>query len=70
MTCFVLGLSSLFQHVDFVTTSLRAGFQVYLSLLWALCTKAKAVQYNLLEVGSHFWILCFSLVDCLGGWNQ
>ena len=25
------GLSSLFQHVDLVTTSLRAGFQVYLS---------------------------------------
>ena len=27
----VWGLSSLFQHVDLVTTSLRAGFQVYLS---------------------------------------
>ena len=28
---FFWGLSSLFQHVDLVTTSLRAGFQVYLS---------------------------------------
>ena len=22
------------------------------------------------RVGSHFWILCFFLVNCLGGWNQ
>ena len=28
---FFWGLSSLFQHVDLVTTSLRTGFQVYLS---------------------------------------
>ena len=28
---FFWGLSSLFQHVDLVTNSLRAGFQVYLS---------------------------------------
>ena len=30
---------------------------------------AKAVRYELLEVRSHFWILCFFLIDCLGGWN-
>ena len=28
---FFCGLSTLFQHVDLVTTSLRAGFYVYLS---------------------------------------
>ena len=31
MTIFVLGLSSLFLHVDLVNTSLRAGVQVYLA---------------------------------------
>ena len=30
-TCFLRALSSLFQHVDLVTTSLTAGFQIYLS---------------------------------------
>ena len=30
-TCYLLGVSSLFLHVDNVTTSLRPGFQVYLS---------------------------------------
>ena len=43
-----------------VTTSLKDEFQVYLSWPWVLRTTAKAVQYDLLEVGSHFWILCFS----------
>ena len=28
-TCFLSGVSSLFQHVDLVTTCLRAGFIVY-----------------------------------------
>ena len=30
-TCFLSGVSSLFLHVDFVTNSFRAGFQVCLS---------------------------------------
>ena len=36
--CFVFfsGLSALFQHVDLVTTSLRARFQVNLSWSWVL----------------------------------
>ena len=38
MTCFLLGVSSLLLHVDLVTTSLRAGFQVYFSKPWVLCT--------------------------------
>ena len=63
-------LLSLFQHVDYVTTSLRARFQVYLSQPLVLCIQAKAVQFNLLGVESHFWIFSLSLVDCLGRCNQ
>ena len=69
-TCFLLRSFCLFQHIDLVTTSLRAGFQVYLSQPWVLCTQTKAVRYDLLGVESHFWVLCFFLVNCLGGWNQ
>ena len=32
--------------------------------------QGKTVQYNFLRVAYYFWILCFFLVDCLGGWNQ
>ena len=64
---FFWSLSSLFQHVDLVTTSLRAWFQVYLSQPWVLCTQAKTVQKDLLGVESCFWVLF--LVNCLGGWN-
>ena len=69
-TCFLLGVSSLFQHVDLMTTSLKAVFQVYLSQPWILCMQSKTVQKGLLRFRSHFWILCFFLVDCLGRWNQ
>ena len=32
---------------------------------------AKAVRYNLLGVGAHFWFLCFFLVDvCVDGINK
>ena len=58
------GVSSLFQHVDLVTTSLRARFQVYF-LRPGLRMYFKAVQY---EFGSHFLILCF--LGLLGRWNH
>ena len=58
-TCFLLGASSLFQHFSLVTTSLRAGFQVYLSKCWDPyvspgCTIRLA----------FFWVLllCFSIL--------
>ena len=67
---FFCSLSTLFQHVDLVATSLRAGFQAYVSQPWALCMQAKATRYNLLGVESLSWALCFFLVCHLGGWNQ
>ena len=71
-TCVLLGVSSLFLHVGLVTTSLKDEFQVYLSWPWVLCTTAKAVQYDLLEGGSHFWILCFpgSMFGRMGSVNE
>ena len=56
---FFCGLSNLFQDVDLFITSLRAGFQVYPSQSWVLCTQAKAVRYKFLGVESHFWVFCF-----------
>ena len=53
--CFILNIT-----LGSKSTSLKDEFQVYLSWPWVLRTTAKAVQYDLLEVGSHFWILCFS----------
>ena len=67
---FFCGLSALFQHVDLVTTLLRGEFQVYLSQSWVLCTQLKAFRHNSLGVESYFWVFCFSLVKCLGRWNQ
>ena len=66
---FFLSLSSLFQQVDLVTASLRAcSKSTSLSHGSALCSKA--ARSDLLGVESHFWVLCFFLVNCLGGWNQ
>ena len=63
---FFRGCSSLFQHVDLVTTSLRAGFQDYLYQPWVLHMQAKVEGYLFLGAESHFSILCFFLlVDCL-----
>ena len=67
---FFCRFSALFQHVDFVTTSIRDGFQVYLSQPWVLFTQTKAVPYDLLGVESQFRVLCFFVVNCLGEWNQ
>ena len=55
---------------DLVTTSLRTGFQVYLSQPLVLCTWTNTVRYDLLGVKSDFWVLYLFLVYCLGGWNQ
>ena len=63
---FLLGVFYFLQHIDLVTTFLRAVFQVHLSQSWVLCTQAKGILYDFLGVGSHFWILCFYLVDCFG----
>ena len=46
--CFVL--SSWFLPANITSTSLRAGFYVYLSQPWVLCTYTKAIRYNLLGV--------------------
>ena len=67
---FFCSISTLFRHVNLVTTSLLAGSQVYLSQPWVLCMQSKAVRYDLMGGESHFWVLCFFLVNCLGGWNQ
>ena len=67
---FFWSLSALFQHVDLITTSLRAGFQVYFSQAWFLCTQAKLVRYDLLEVESHFWVISFFQGICLDGSNE
>ena len=71
-TCYLLSVSSLLLHVDPVTTSLRAGFQVQVDL--ALCSvyvgQGSTIRYDLLDVVSHFLILCFFLVDSVGRWDQ
>ena len=70
MTCFLLSVSSQFLDLDLVISSLRAWFQVYLSQPWLVCVQAKAVQYDLLGVGSHFEILCFFRVVLANGINK
>ena len=67
---FFWGFSSLFQHVVLVTASLRAGFQVYLSKPWVLCTWAKAVRYDLLGFESHFCFAFFWLIVWADGTNN
>ena len=68
--CFLLGVSSLFQHVDLLTTSSRAGFQVT-SLNPEFCI-GRSNQYNRIswQLDLIFVFFVFLLVDCLGGWNQ
>ena len=67
---FFFSFSVFFQDVDLIATSLRAGFQVYLSRSWVLCLQTKVVRYLFLRVDSDFWILCSFLVNCFGGWDQ
>ena len=48
---FFFSFSAFFQDVDLIATSLRAGFQVYLSRSWVLCLQTKVVRYLFLRVG-------------------
>ena len=60
MTCFLLGVSSLFLLVDLATTSLRSGFQVYLLALGSVIIG----QGSTIFVGN--WILFLNSLFFLG----
>ena len=57
--CFFCSFSAFFQHVNLVTTYLRAGLEVYFSFPWVVCTNTKAIGYNFLGSESHFWFFGF-----------
>ena len=70
-TCFFLQFFfGLFQHVDFVTTSLRVGSKsTSLSPGFCVC---RPRQYDTIcwELNLISGFLAFFLVNRLGGWNQ
>ena len=53
----LLGVSSLFQHVELVTTFVRTRFQVY--YLWPGFCKPRPRQYNM-NLDLIFWFFVFS----------
>ena len=75
MTCFLLGVSSLFLHLDLVSTSCRAGFQVYLFQPWVLRTRPR--QYDTicskLDLIFRFFVFSWLIVWANGvskcGWR-
>ena len=62
------GKISEFRHTPFNFNSQQDAAEVLQFVIDEL--KGTAVQYDFLGVKSHFWILCFVLVNCLGGWSQ
>ena len=66
----VCGISALIQHVDLVTTLLRGGSRST-SLIPGFCVHSRR-RFNTIcwELNLISGFFCFSLVKCLGGWNQ